>query len=156
MPKHPRKLGFELGLKIRIGQPTSITRKTDSALKVRNVVYVALLGQGSRMLKRGEALKIGQAKGSLISRWKGIVGIFNPDRKLRDNEKEDCRKWLAAANGKMVSVWMKRAGKCVIPYAKGLTRSRFSTRAAEEEFLDEYYQPKLGIPLNRNSTDEVS
>ncbi len=44
---------------------------------------------------------------------------------------------------------MKAAGKIEIPYAKGLTRSLFSTRGAEEEFLDQYYQPKLGIPLNR-------
>ncbi len=149
MIKHPRELGFKLGLVIRIGEPAFITKEMPDASKLRDVVYVALLAENSRSLEKGNALKIGQAKGSLMSRWGPIVGIFKPGRKLRNNEKEDLRKWLKVANGKDVSVWMKAAGKTEIHYAKGLTRSLFSTRGAEEEFLDQYYQPKLGIPLNR-------
>jgi hypothetical protein len=95
---------------------------------------VALLVENSRRLKKRDALKIGQSKGSLKSRWGGIVGIFKHGRKLRNNEKNDARKWLEAANGKEVSVWMKAAGKIEIPHAKGFTRSLFSTRWAEEEF----------------------
>lgn len=152
--KHPQQLGFKLGLKIRIGKPARITREMRDAWTVRDVVYVALLAENSRSLKKGDALKIGQAKGSLMSRWRGIVGLFQR-RKLRKNEKEDRRKWLDVANRKEVSVWMKRAGKTKIPYAKGLTRSRFSTRGAEEEFLDQYYQPKLGQALNREAAEET-
>ena len=149
MVKHPKELGFSLGLVIRIGERALITKGTPDASTVRDIVYVALLAENSGPLEKGDALKIGQAKGSLMSRWGPIVGIFKPGRKLRNNEKEDLRKWLKVANGKDVSVWMKAAGKTEIHYAKGLTRSLFSTRGAEEEFLDQYYQPKLGIPLNR-------
>jgi hypothetical protein len=89
MVKHPEQLGFKLGLKIRIGQPASITQATPAASTVRDVVYVALLTEDSRRLKKRDALKIGQAKGSLKSRWGRIVGIFKPDKKLRNNEKND-------------------------------------------------------------------
>jgi len=148
MIKHPRELGFKLGLVIRIGEPAFITKEMPDASKLHDVVYVALLAENSRSLEKGNALKIGQAKGSLMSRWGRLVSIFKRV-KLRKNERNDRRKWLRAANGEEVSVWMKAAGKIEIPYAKGLTRSLFSTRGAEEEFLDQYYQPKLGIPLNR-------
>jgi hypothetical protein len=151
MVKHPERLGFKLGLKISIGQPASVTPMTHASM--RDVVYVALPTESTAPLKKGEALKIGQTKGSLIDRWKSIAGIFS--RKLRNNEMNDRRKWLEAANGKEVYVWVKAAGEVEIPYAKGLTRSRFSTRCAEEEFLDQYYEPKIGKLLNRetNSSD---
>lgn len=155
MIKDPEQLGFRLGLKIRIGQPASITQATRPATTDCDVVYVALLAENNRALKKGDALKIGQTRGSLMSRWKGIVGIFKPHRKLRKNEKNDLRKWLKLANGKEVSVWMKAAGKIKVPYAKGLTRSRFSTRGAEEEFLDQYCQPKLGIRLNGERNEDT-
>jgi hypothetical protein len=148
MVKHPEQLGFTLGLTFRIGEPDSITKETPDASTVRNVVYVALLTKNSGRLKKGDVLKIGQSKGSLMRRWGGIVGTFKPDRKLRNFEKSDVKKWLEVANGKEVSVWMKVAGEIEIPYAKGLTQSVFSTRWAEEEFLDQYYEPKLGIALN--------
>ena len=154
MVKHPKALGFSLGLVIRIGEPAFMTKDTPDASTVRDVVYVALLAENSGPLEKGDALKIGQAKGSLMSRWRGIVGLFQR-RKLRDNEKADRSKFLEVANGKEVSVWMKAAGKIEIPYAKGLTQSLFSTRGAEEEFLDQYYQPKLGIPLNREAIEEI-
>jgi hypothetical protein len=153
MVKHPKQLGFKLGLKIRIGKPARITKDTPVASAVHDVVYVALLAEGSRRLKKGDALKIGQAKGSLKSRWGRIVGIFKPDRKLRNNEKNDLRKWLEVANAKEISVWMKAAEKIEIPYAKSLTRRLFSARWTEEEFLDQYYRPTLGKPLNREATD---
>ena len=113
---------------------------------------MALLAENNGPLKKGDVLKIGQAGDTLWSRWRGIVGIFERGRKLRDNEKNDLRKWLEVAGGKDVFVWMKAAGKIEIPYAKGLTTSRFSTRCAEEEFLDQYYEPKLGMMLNRITT----
>ncbi len=155
MVKHPKELGFSLDLVIRIGEPAFITKDTPDASTVRDVVYVALLAENSGPLEKGDALKIGQTKGSLMSRWGGIVDIFQPRRKLRKNVKADRDKFLKVANGKEVSVWMKAAGKIEIPYAKGLTRSLFSTRGAEEEFLDQYYQPKLGIPLNREAIEET-
>jgi hypothetical protein len=154
MLKHPEELGFTLGLEIRFGEPAHITTQSPDALAVRDVVYVALLSENSRSLKKGDALKIGQTKGSLMSRWKPIAGIFGRDN-LRNNEKDDRRKWLLVADGHDVSVWMKAAGRIEIPYAKGLTRSLFSTRFVEEEFLDQYYQPKLGIALNRLDVDET-
>lgn len=154
MVKHPEELGFKLGLKVHIGQPARIMWADRAASTTRDVVYVALLDD-SRRLNKGDALKVGQA-GSLKRRWQGIVAIFEPHRKLRDNEKSDRSKLLEFANGKEISVWMKEAGKTEIPYAKGLTKTNaFSTRCAEEEFLDQYYEPKFGKPLNRERTTET-
>lgn len=156
MVKHPKQLGFKLGLKIRIGEPASITEGTPVASRVCDVVYVALLAENSRPLKKGDALKIGQTKKSLMSRWQGIIGIFNQDKDdLKKNVQRDRERFLEVANGKEVFVWMKASGKIEIPYAKGLTQSLFSTRGAEEEFLDQYYQPRLGIRLNREATEET-
>jgi len=155
MVKHPEQLGFELGLKIRIGQPASIMDATPDASTVRDVVYVALLAEDRGPLKKGQALKIGQAAGTLMRRWMGIRRIFNPHRNLRPNEKNDLRKWLKVANGKEVFVWMKAAGKTQIPYAKGLTQRLFSTRGAEEEFLDWYYVPSVGKRLSGEATAET-
>jgi hypothetical protein len=152
MIKHPKKLGFTLGLKIRIGEPAHITEKSESS-KLSNVVYVALLDKHGRSFEKADVLKIGQTGRTLITRWRGIARIFHRD-KLRNNEREDRRKWLKAANGREVSVWVKRAGEYKIPYAKGLSKSRFSTRWVEEHFLDQYYQPKLGMQLNRLPTEE--
>jgi len=135
MIKHPKELGFELGLVIRIGEPASISKEMPDASTVRDVVYVALLVENGRPLEKGDALKIGQTNKTLMDRWTGIVGIFK--RSVRPNEESDRRKWLNAADGKEVSVWMKTAGRIEIPYAKGLTGSLFSTRGAEELFLDQ-------------------
>jgi hypothetical protein len=143
---HPKRLGFKLGLRIRIGEPASITEEPDAKAD-RDVVYVALV-ETSGLLKKGDVLKIGQTGGTLSARWRGIAGIFGP-KNLRRNEKEDRRRWLKEADGTEVSVWVKKAAKMRIPYAKGLTRTRFSIRCAEEEFLDEYYRPRLGIQLNK-------
>jgi hypothetical protein len=151
MVKHPEELGFKLGLKIRIGRPALIMQSTPDASTVRDVVYVALLSENGRPLGKGDALKIGQAKGSLMGRWKRTLGIFKPGRKLRNNEKNDLKKWLKRANGREVSVWMKKAGEIEVPYSKGLTQSRFSTRWAEEEFLDQYYQPNKEWRLIRGN-----
>jgi hypothetical protein len=146
--KHPEELGFNLGLIIRIGEPAHIIQQMPDASRARGVVYVALLAEMSRPFEKGHALKIGQTKGSLMARWLSIGGIFRRDN-IRPNEKEDRRKWLDIANRKQVSVWMKEAGKIDIPYARGLTSDSFSSRLAEEEFLDQYYEPKLGMRLNR-------
>jgi hypothetical protein len=142
MVKHPEELGFKPGLKIRIGEPAEIIERSPDASTVKDVVYVALLSENVRPLEKGDALKIGQTKGTLRQRWERTLGIFRRDT-LRDNEKEDRRKFLERANGKEISVWMKAAGKTEIPYSKGLTQNHFSTRCAEEDFLDEYYQPNL-------------
>ena len=154
MVKHPEELGFKLGLTIRLGEPALIIHSTPDASTVRDVVYVALLAEKIRPLEKGDALKIGQTKGSLMSRWGPIVGIFQRDN-LRNNEKHDRRKWLEATTGKEISIWLKAAGKIEVPYAKGLTNCLFSTRGAEEEFLDQYYEPKLGIALNRMPAEET-
>lgn len=154
MVKHPKQLGFKLGLKIHIGEPAHITEDRPDASSVCDVVYVALLSENDGPLKKRDALKIGQAGGSLKERWERIIGIFRRDN-LRPNEEEDRRKWLEVANGKEVSVWMRKAGTIKISYATGLTRSLFSTRWAEEEFLDQYYEPKLGKPLNRKVAEET-
>jgi len=152
MVKHPEELGFKLGLTIRLGEPASITRSTHDASTIRDVVYVALLAENVGPLEKGDALKVGQTKGSLMSRWGPIVGIFQRDN-LRSNEKDDRRKWLEVASGKEISIWLKAAGKIEVPYSQGLTKCLFSTRCAEEEFLDQYYEPKLGISLNRISSE---
>src|SRR6266481_7545718 len=110
MIKHPEQLGFTLGLKIVIGQPESITPCTPAATDVHDVVYVALLAEHSGQLEKGDALKIGQAGKSLMKRWKGIAGIFKPGRKLRNTEVKALESWLGVANGKGVSVWMRKAG----------------------------------------------
>lgn len=151
MVKHPEELGFKLGLTIRIGEPTLITKETPDASTLRDVVYVALLAENNRTLGKRDVLKIGQTT-NFMGRWRGIVSLFKRD-KLRKNEKDDRRKWLEVADGKEVEIWVKAAGKIEIPYAGGLTKSSFSTRGAEEEFLDQYYQPKLGIKLNRVATE---
>jgi hypothetical protein len=148
MVKHPEELGFTLGLKIHLSEPASVIQSTPDASMVRDIVYVALLTENIRPLEKGDALKVGQTKGNLMSRWGPIVGIFQREN-LRNNEKDDRRKWLEVAIGKEVSIWLKAAGKIEVPYAKGLTKCLFSTRGAEEEFLDQYYHPKLGIALNR-------
>lgn len=135
MLKHPRELGFTLGLKIRIDEPASIMTRTSDA-SMSDVVYVALFAEETTRLEKGEALKVGQTKDSLMKRWKGIAGTFSRDN-LRNNEIEDRRKWLKQAKGKEVAVWVKPAGKTSIGYAQGLTQHQFSTRCAEEEFLDE-------------------
>jgi hypothetical protein len=143
MVTHPEQLGFVLGLKIRIGQDASMV-ETDVARKVFpfGVVYVALFADQGTRLKKGDALKIGQTAKSLKSRWALTLGIFKPGRKLRGYEIEDRDEWLAKAQGKEVCVWMKPAGEIKIPYAEKLTRQHFSTRLAEEEFLDWYYCPR--------------
>lgn len=157
MVKHPKELGFKLGLKIRIGEPASLKEVTPVASTVRDVVYVALLAEHSGPLEKSGALKIGQAKGTLMGRWQGIIGIFNRDRdNLRKNEQDDRERWLEVANGKEVLVWMKAAEKIEIPYAKGLAQGKFSIRGAEEEFLDQYYEPKLGMKLNRVTLGKLS
>ena len=154
MIKHPEQLGFKLGLRIRICEPASITEDTRAASEVRDVVYVAL-AESDGPLEKGDALKIGQTGGTLSARWRSMARIFRRGESLRPNEREDRRRWLEAADGNEVFVWMKAAGKIEIPYAKGLTRSLFSTRGAEEEFLDQYYQPKLGRQLNRKATEQT-
>ena len=149
MIKHPKQLGFKLGLKIRLGKQASITKRTPDASTVRDVVYVALLDESSRPLKKGDALKIGQSGGSLLRRWQGIVGIFNRNENaLKPNEVQDRRRLLKFAPRKEVYVWMRAAGKIRIPYAKGVAQSSFSRRWAEEEFLDQYYEPKIGKRMN--------
>jgi hypothetical protein len=155
MVKHPEELGFKLGLRIRIGEPACITSNMPDSLAVRDVVYVALFAESDRPLKKGDAFRVGQTKGHLIGRWRSAATIFG-GRRLKPNEKEDRRKWLEVAAGKDVEVWMKAAGKIEIPYAKGLTQSLFSTRDAEEEFLDQYYEPKVGKRLNRLATEETN
>jgi hypothetical protein len=155
MVNHPEQLGFKLGLKIHIGEPASITEEKREA-STCDVVYVALPAEDNKPLAKGDALKVGQTGKSLKWRWQTIKRMFEPGRKLRGNEEEDRRKWLEVANGKEVSVWMKAAGKIEIPYAKGLTQSCFSTRCVEEEFLDQYYEPKLGKTLNRVAPEEVA
>jgi len=151
MVKHPREFGFKLGLKTRIGVPPGKPKYEPEGLRVRDVVYVALLTENSGPLEKGDALKIGETGKTLKNRWDGIVGIFG-DRHLKRNEQHDRERFLHAcgmespeevANGKEVFVWMKKAERIEIPYAKGLTQSLFSSRCAEEEFLDEYYEPKL-------------
>jgi hypothetical protein len=127
-----------------------------AASTVRGVVYVALLAGKRGALKKGDALKIGQAGGSLESRWQGIVGIFKSGRKLSDNERNDRNKFLKVAQGKEVSVWMRKAGKIEIRYAQRLALTTFSSRGAEEEFLDEYYQPKLGKRLNSRQSEKLT
>jgi hypothetical protein len=154
MVKHPEELGFKLGLKIRLSEPTSLIQSTPDASEVRDIVYVALFAEAIGPLKKGDALKVGQTKGSLMSRWGPIVGIFRRQN-LRSNEKDDRRKWLEVAIGNEVSIWLKAAGKIEVPYAKGLTKCLFSTRGAEEEFLDQYYEPKLGVALNRIPAEET-
>ncbi|MGO9273664.1 MAG: hypothetical protein ACLQOO_26075 [Terriglobia bacterium] len=143
-------MGFKLALKIHIGKPAYITEEVPDASTVfdAGVVYVALLGDNSRLLKKGDALNIGQTGESLKSRWRRTVGIFNRDG-LRNYEKNDRKKWLVAcglllpaevANGKEVSVWMRVAG---IPYGNGLTQGPFSSRKAERRFLEQYYEPQV-------------
>jgi hypothetical protein len=148
MLKHPRELGFTPGLTIRIGEPAHIMEKKSEA-GIRDVVYIALFATQKGKLKKGDALKVGQTGGTLEGRWKGIREIFKPGRRLRANVESDRKKWLDAANKKEVLVWMKPAEKIKLPYVDGLTRNRFSIRCAEEEFLDQYYEPRLGKTLNR-------
>jgi hypothetical protein len=154
--KHPKKLGFKLVLEVRFGE-REIKKVTPDASTICDVVYVALLAENGRSLKKGDVVKVGQTgqtKGSLMHRWKGIVGLFQ-GRKLKKNEREDRRRLLKAAKRKKVSVWAKAACKIKIPYAKGLTLSHFSARGAEEEFLDQYYQPRFGRRLNREIAEET-
>jgi hypothetical protein len=144
MAKHPEKIsGFKLGLTFRIHQ----NRVQDSVYKkpsyTKDVVYVALLAGSHEHLKKSEIIKVGQTSGTLMDRWKRTLSIFNPAKKsLRDNEKEDRRKWLKQANGKEVHVWVKKAGKIKINY-KGLPKQFhqkfYSKRWAEEELLHDYY-----------------
>jgi hypothetical protein len=145
MLKHPQELGFTLGLKLFIDQPASIIHTPDAS--IRDVVYVALFGE-DRTLEKGSALKIGQTKGTALNRWRSIASLFTRNN-LRGNEIQDRKKLQDVTQGREVVVWVRPAGKTSIPYAHGLTNHEFSTRSAEEEFLDEYYEPKLGTALSR-------
>lgn len=147
MIEHPSELGFKLGLRVRIGEPASIAEVTDEAERAIDVVYVALLTESREPLNAGDAVKVGQTR-DLVGRWRRTVGIF-ARANLRDNEKNDRRKLLEIASGKELSVWFRKAGRIEIPYTSGLTQSCVSTRCAEKEFLDQYYQPRFGQPLNR-------
>jgi hypothetical protein len=154
MVRHPKRLGFKLGLKIRIGRPAKIIKATRDAQNTQEIVYVALIAEKRSLLKKGDVLKIGQTGRTLKERWEDICRIFEPGRKLRKNEKHDRDKWLEAADGRTVAVWAKVAEKVEVPYAKGLTRSRFSLRWAEEEFLDQYYGQSVGKSLCRNESEQ--
>ena len=144
--KHPKELGFRLASKILIDEPAEPVEVMSDASLSRDAVYVALLSD-DEPLEKGTALKVGQSN-DLKARWRGIVGIFRR-AKLRNNEREDRRRWLETASGKKIDVWVKPAGQIEIPWARGLTQSTFSIRCAEEEFLYQYYEPKLGKKLNR-------
>lgn len=146
MLKHPQELGFTLGLKLFVDQPLSITHTPDGS--IRDVVYVALFAD-DRTLEKGDALKVGQTRGTVLNRWRGIAKLFTSGN-LRPNEIQDRKQLQELAQGKEVVVWIRPAGKTSIPYAHGLTHHEFSTRSAEEEFLDEYYEPKFGSSLSRS------
>jgi hypothetical protein len=138
--KHPKELGFKLAYKILIDEPAQLVEETPEASANRDVVYIALLND--EPLEKGSALKVGQSN-NLKVRWREIIGIFGRAG-LQNNEREDRRRWLEVARGKKIAVWVEPAGQIEIPWARGLTESTFSTRCAEEEFLDQYYEPKLG------------
>lgn len=57
MVKHPKQLGFELGLRIRIGEPAHIAAKYESS-KLRDVVYVALLHEHGKSFKKEVQLSL--------------------------------------------------------------------------------------------------
>jgi len=156
MLKHPKELDFELGLTIYIDEPARITAKLGASRK-SDVVYVALLKDGSRPLEKGDALKVGQTGQTLLKRWTGTVGIFNRDvSKLKnDSVRNDRRKWLEAAKGKEVSVWVKEPGEIEISYAKGLITSRVTSRWVEEAILDHYYQPKVREQQDKEAPNHI-
>src|ERR1017187_10203644 len=135
--KHPRKLGFKLVLQVRFGE-RGIEKLTPDASTICDVVYVALLAKNGRSLKQGDVVKVGQTgptKGSLMQRWRGIVGLF-PRRKLRrKNEREDRRRLLEATNGKKVWVWARAAGKNEKPLRQGAyTKPLFHQRGGRRIF----------------------
>jgi hypothetical protein len=123
MIKHPKELGFTLGLKIRIGEPALITERSESS-KLSDVVYVALLDEQGRSFEKGDVLKIGETGGTLAARWARTAGIFG-GKKIRPNEMGDRRKWLDAANGKEMSVWVKKRENTKFPTPKGFHRAIF-------------------------------
>jgi hypothetical protein len=151
--KHPRQLGFTLAFKVRLNSrdPKLID---DAVAKVRDAVYVAIPSEGDDRLfiNKGYAVRVGQVGGTVLGRWRGILGIFGADRKLRENEKSDRDKLKKAVGRKELSIWVRKARDIAVPYAKGLTKKNsFSTRWAEEVFLDEYYRPSVGMRLKRES-----
>lgn len=142
MPSHPSDLGFNCGIKVRIGRPAELIDLTEAARNITDVVYVALIEEGSIYLK------VGETKNTLWSRWNSTLSIFG-SKKLRPNEESDRDKWLLHTNGRVISVWFRQALKTEIPYARNKAAGEFSIRRAEEEFLDQYYRPILGAQLNR-------
>jgi hypothetical protein len=107
MLKHPQELGFTLGLKLLIDKPASIKHTPDAL--IRDVVYVALFAD-DKTLEKSTALKVGQTKGNVLSRWRGIARLFTRCN-LRENEIQDRKKLQEFARGKEVAVWIKPAGK---------------------------------------------
>jgi NAD(P)H-dependent flavin oxidoreductase YrpB (nitropropane dioxygenase family) len=149
MVEHPKRLGFRLGLKFCI-TPKGVEYKNYCKIsEEKDVVYVALFAGAHMRHKKNEVIKVGQTGRRLKDRWEGTLGIFKPTRKkLRNNEREDRRKWLEKAKGKEVDVWVKKAGK--IKYGKGL---QISTRWSEEEFFIRYYLPREVQRLKSKETD---
>lgn len=149
MLKHPKHLGFSYGLKIHIGTPSRILEETHEASELVDVVYVAL-GEGPKPVY----YKVGQTKWTLLRRWNSTLRIFNRENENRVTEQLSRAAWLKKLRGKNIEVWVKPASKISIPYAKGLSSSKFSARCAEEEFLDEYYAPVFGMSLGSRGTSK--
>lgn len=152
MIKHPQFLGFKLGLKFRIAPEGVKYEEYFNASEQENVVYVALLAGAYKHLKKDEVIKVGQTGRSMKSRWVGTLGIFNPKRNLRKNEKEDRRRWLNAAKKREVHVWVRPAKNMKMKYGKEISLT-VSTRWAEEEYLDKYYRTKKGQRMESEKND---
>ncbi len=131
MLKHPKQLGFKLGLTVQIARPAKVTL-TPLAL-TKDVVYVALVAGKIKPLKKGEALRVGQTRKSLGARWRSGVSVLGT-RRLRPNERQDRMRWLDAANGKKIEVWVKQAEQFKIPYAKELLLVVFLLGAQKRSF----------------------
>lgn len=116
---------------------------TAEGARVRTpVVYVALTGNDV-------ALKVGVSRHGLLWRWKGILGVMDLRNRpnLRPNEVVDGESLAKLTAGKQIEVWFKQPTRVQIPYAEELVQGDFCGRHAEEIFLDQYYEPAFGMPL---------
>ncbi|MGB6119523.1 MAG: hypothetical protein WBF87_15010 [Mesorhizobium sp.] len=144
--KHPQEFGFGLGIRLVAGgrAATSIDLITPAAKLSQSVVYVAILPDG-------RALKVGIASRGLWSRWKGIIGVMKLPADTRYLEPHEVRHGDSLnkfASGSVVEVWFKPAEMISLSYTKGWPLAKFCAAAAEEEFLDSYYQPLFGRALS--------
>ena len=147
--KHPRELGFRLGLAVWVSQTDQIERVDweEDVKGLRDFVYVAVRSDGV-------VLKVGETGGTLHDRWDGILRLVAAQpaqRRYRPSEWKARDEWRKQVQGQSFEVWLKCPDLIRLEYCGMQIAVR--SRNAEEAFLDAYYRPCIGKPLSRRGQE---